>query len=146
MLWKDVNFASNRLIVPGTKSESSSRVIPMSAPLRDLFQRLHAENPGADASDLIVKHKSARKCLETACRKLGLPVFYHHAFRHYFATCCIESGVDVPTVSRWLGHKDGGQLAMKVYAHLRPAHSDAMIAQVNFEQAPSAKIVPMQAA
>jgi len=54
--------------------------------------------------------------------------------------------VDVPTVSRWLGHKDGGQLAMKVYAHLRPTHSDAMIAQVSFEQAPAAKIVPMQAA
>ena len=66
--------------------------------------------------------------------------------RHFFATCAIESGVDVPTVSRWLGHKDGGHLAMKVYAHLRPAHSDAMIAQVGFEQAPAAKIVPMQAA
>jgi hypothetical protein len=29
-----------------------------------------------------------------------------------FATRCIESGVDIPTVSRWLGHKDGGALAM----------------------------------
>jgi hypothetical protein len=46
--------------------------------------------------------------------------------------------VDVPTVSRWLGHKDGGQLAMKVYSHLRPAHSDEMIAQVSFEQTPAA--------
>jgi hypothetical protein len=26
-----------------------------------------------------------------------------------------ESGADIPTVSRWLGHKDGGPLAMKVY-------------------------------
>ena len=143
--WKHVNFDSNRLIVPGTKSDSSKRVIPMSAPLRDLLQRLRAEDPGAGPSDPIVKHKSARKCLETACRKLELPVFYHHAMRHFFATCAIESGVDVPTVSRWLGHKDGGQLAMKVYAHLRSAHSDAMIAQVSFES-PAAKMVPMQAA
>jgi integrase len=35
--------------------------------------------------------------------------------RHLFATRCIETGVDIPTVSRWLGHKDGGGLAMKVY-------------------------------
>jgi len=39
----------------------------------------------------------------------------HHDLRHLFATRCIETGVDIPTVSRWLGHKDGGGLAMKVY-------------------------------
>ena len=38
--WKHVNFDQNRLIVPGTKSDCSNRVIPMSAPLRDLLQRL----------------------------------------------------------------------------------------------------------
>ena len=112
--------------------------------MRDLLRRLHVENPGAGPSDPFVKHKSARKCLETACRKLGLPVFYNHAMLHFFATCAIESGVDVPTVSRWLGHKDGGQLAMKVYAHLHPVHSDSMIAQASFEQV--VKMVAMQAA
>ena len=66
--------------------------------------------------------------------------------RHFFATCAVESGVDVPIVSHWLGHKDGGQLAMEVYAHLRPAHSDAMIAQVSFEQTPAATLAPLQAA
>src|SRR5438093_8854872 len=60
--WKHVDFDSNRLIVPGTKSDSSNRVIPMSAPLRDLLQRLLKENPRAVPLDPIVKHKSARKC------------------------------------------------------------------------------------
>ena len=40
-----------------------------------------------------------------------------HDLRHFFATTCIESGVDIPTVSRWLGHKDGGALAMRLYGH-----------------------------
>jgi integrase len=52
--------------------------------------------------------------------------------RHLFATRCIESGVDIPTVSRWLGHKDGGALAMKTYGHLRDEHSQAMAAKVAF--------------
>jgi hypothetical protein len=26
---------------------------------------------------------------------------------------CIESGLDIPTISRWLGHSDGGALAMR---------------------------------
>jgi site-specific recombinase XerD len=49
-----------------------------------------------------------------------------------FATRCIESGVDIPTVSRWLGHKDGGALAMKVYGHLRNEHSQQMAQKVRF--------------
>jgi len=95
------------------------------------------------AKQLIVSHLlSIAEFCETA--KLGLPVLYHLAMRQFFTTRVMESGVDVPTVSRWLGHKDGGQLAMKVYFHLRPTHSDAMIARVSFEQAPA--VVPMQAA
>jgi integrase len=142
--WHHVNLDQNRLTVPGTKSDSSRRVIPISAPLRELLLRLQKENTAAGPLDPIMKHKSARKCLETACRKLGFPRFTHHSTRHFFCTCAIESGVDIPTVSRWLGHKDGGQLAMKVYAHLRATHSDSMISQVSFEQ--RQKIVPMQAA
>ena len=48
------------------------------------------------------------------------------------ATRCIESGVDIPTVSRWLGHKDGGALAMKTYGHLRREHSIAQAQRVTF--------------
>ena len=44
-----------------------------------------------------------------AARKVGMERITHHDLRHLFATICIESGVDVPTVSRWLGHKDGAR-------------------------------------
>jgi hypothetical protein len=40
--------------------------------------------------------------------------------------------VDIPTVSRWLGHKDGGALAMKTYGHLRREHSIAQALKVSF--------------
>jgi integrase len=42
---------------------------------------------------------------------------------HIFAASCIEQGVNIPTVSRWLGHQDGGALCMKTYGHLRDEHS-----------------------
>jgi integrase len=70
--------------------------------------------------------------INSACKKLGITRFTHHDLRHLFATRCIESGVDIPTVSRWLGHKDGGALAMKVYGHLRDQHSVAMAQRVTF--------------
>jgi hypothetical protein len=42
------------------------------------------------------------------------------------------SSFALSTVSRWLGHKDGGALAMRVYGHLRQEHSLAAISKVTF--------------
>jgi len=56
--------------------------------------------------------------------------------------------VDIPTVSRWLGHKDGGALAMRVYGHLRDAHSADMAKRVTFSnpqptsQSPAPEVNP----
>jgi integrase len=75
-------------------------------------------------------------------KKAGIAHLTHHDLRHLFATRCIESGVDIPTVSRWLGHKDGGALAMKVYGHLRNQHSASMAKLVNFAPVES-NIIPL---
>lgn len=48
--------------------------------------------------------------MDSAAKKVGMKRITHHDLRHLFATRCIESGMDIPTVSRWLGHKDGGAL------------------------------------
>ena len=50
------------------------------------------------------------------CRTTGIWAIHNPLtdFRHFFATPCIDAGVDITTVSRWLGHKGGGALAMRV--------------------------------
>jgi site-specific recombinase XerD len=63
---------------------------------------------------------------------MGIKRLTHHDLRHLFATICIESGVDIPTVAKWLGHKDGCVLALKTYGHLRNEHSQAMAKKVKF--------------
>ena len=73
-----------------------------------------------------------QRAIDSACKKLEIPRITHHDLRHLFATRCIESGIDIPTVSRWLGHKDGGVLAMKTYGHLRGEHEAAMAEKVLF--------------
>jgi integrase len=127
--WADVDFDKNTVKVTGGERGAKNheeRTIPMTDALRSLLLRLQ-NGPTADVNDYISQIESAKKCLQTACRRLGYPQFTHHDFRHFFATTCIESGVDIPTVSRWLGHKDGGALAMRVYGHLRNEHSSSMI-------------------
>jgi integrase len=131
--WVDVKFENDMIWLHGTKSEDSDRLIPMPAALRDFLLRLKKESPEPPQGK-IFQTDSAKKCLATACKKLDFPKFTHHDFRHFFATTCIESGVDIPTISRWLGHGDGGALAMRVYGHLQVEHSLAMIKRVSFEQ------------
>jgi integrase len=96
MLWGDVNFERGTIFLPGTKTEAAPRTIPMSERLREFLTRLKAQTK-PQPKDRIVPIKSARKCLQTTCKKLALPQFTHHDFRHFFATICIESGVDIPT-------------------------------------------------
>ena len=132
--WRDVDFETNGLTITGgergTKNDET-RTIPMTDALRGLLERLRDERQ-PKPEDHVTMNDSAKKCLQTACRRLKFEQFTHHDFRHFFATTCIEAGVDIPTVSRWLGHKDGGALAMRVYGHLRQEHSFAAIKKVHF--------------
>jgi len=118
--WEDVG--EELLLVTGgeggTKGGGARRV-PISAPLREALDGLRGDDP----QGLVFSITSPRKALGSACEALGLPHLRIHDLRHFFATWCIESGVDIPTMSKWLGHKDGGALAMRVYGHLRDEHS-----------------------
>jgi hypothetical protein len=54
----------------------------MTDALAQLFDRMRKERV-VQPADLVIGIKSARKCLETACRHLGYPAYSHHDFRHY---------------------------------------------------------------
>jgi integrase len=89
----------------------------------------------------------ARSAPDSAARKLCIPRITHHDIRHLFATVGIEAAIDIPTVSRWLGHKDGGALAMKTYGHLRREHSVAQALKVSFAPVATkqAEVIPFPA-
>ena len=114
--------------VRGTKTATSFRTIPVVPAFRTLLDALKTRKIGGRFLDAV----TSRRPLMLACKRLGLPVLRHHDLRHYFATGCIESGVDIPTVADWLGHADGGALLLKTYRHLRDKHSLAMAKTVNF--------------
>jgi integrase len=134
--WADCDFEKKEITVrgdpeTGTKNWTIRRV-PMIPDMLQLLQQMRQSRPDEPASQPLMKVRECQKAMDSACKKLGLERITHHDLRHLFATLCIESGVDIPTVSRWLGHKDGGALAMKVYGHLRDQHSVAMAQKVVF--------------
>jgi site-specific recombinase XerD len=134
--WQDIDFERGRIYVAPGKNDQS-RIVPLLDPMRELLQRIKAEprwfrNENRRKAGFVLSVVECEKALTAACEKGGVHRLTRHDLRHLFATRCIESGVDIPTVSRWLGHKDGGALAMKTYGHLRDEHSQAMAAKVSF--------------
>jgi len=134
--WADCDFDKKEIIVrgdpeTGTKNWSIRRV-PMIPDMLQLLQKLRNQRPEEPATARVMCVRECQQAINRAAQAVGMARITHHDLRHLFATLCIESGVDIPTVSRWLGHKDGGALAMKVYGHLRDQHSGAMAQRVTF--------------
>jgi len=137
--WADCDFKRGIITVrgepeTGTKGSGVPRMVPMIPEMQSLLERLLAERPEAKPADSVMRVRECQKAMDRAAKVVGIPRITHHDLRHLFATRCIESGVDIPTVSRWLGHKDGGALAMRVYGHLRDSHSVAMAQKVRFAE------------
>jgi integrase len=142
--WRDVDFDAGEIVVRGDPEVGTKnwelRRVPLIPDAHALFERMCNERPSEPLDTNVFRVGECQKALDRACKKVGADRITHHDLRHLFATRCIESGVDIPTVSRWLGHKDGGALAMKTYGHLRREHSIAQAQRVSF-----APVTPKQA-
>jgi integrase len=137
--WEDIDWQRKQIIVrgdpeTGTKNGEIRRV-PIISNMEGLLTRMKEKLGTADGTlctGPILQINRCNEALARACGEVGISRITHHDLRHLFATRCIESGVDIPTVSKWLGHKDGGALAMRTYGHLRNEHSQAMAQKVKF--------------
>ncbi len=131
VVWSDVDFFRERIHLRITKG-GKPRFVPMIPAAKALLARLQTERTEAQPSTSILRVKECQKAMDRAAKLVGIARITHHDLRHLFATQCIESGVDIPTVSRWMGHLDGGALAMRTYGHLRDEHSSLAAKKVSF--------------
>ena len=104
--------ADGTFVLGATKTPSSMRDIPLSAyaykrlrELRDSLGLIEADTP-------IVMYKGSRMSPQAATKQVAQFYKSHEDFphvtvnsmRHSFATSSIRAGIEVSTVSRWLGH------------------------------------------
>ena len=132
--WRDVDFKRGVFTVTGGErgtKNSEQRTVPLFPSLRPLLERIRGERAPA-VHECVIPISTAKKCIETACRKAGLPDFHHHSLRHCFCSNAIEAGADFKVIAGWLGHKDGGVLVAKTYGHLRDVHSMNMAKLMTF--------------
>lgn len=134
--WADVDWRENTLQIHSVKVRSGhdqdvTRIIPLNPALKQLLEKLQQKNNPKPA-DRICKVSECQRSLDRACKLAGCKRLTHHDLRHYFVTKCLQAGVDVFTLAKWVGHRDNGKLLLKVYSHLQAEHAQAMATKVTF--------------
>ena len=134
--WGDCDLLKGSLTIKGDPETGTKnwriRQVPMIPAFRKLLEDILAKRGVTESDERVLLVGNARGSLRKSTEALKLSHLSHHDLRHLFATTAIEADVDIPTISRWLGHSDGGTLAMKTYGHLRDEHSEAAAQRVTF--------------
>lgn len=128
--WEDIK--EDHIYLRGEITKNGfPRCVPFIMGTREVLSALKlVAGENIQRTDKVLPQLECKSALRYAARLAGIPNYSHHAFRHYFATRCIVSGVDIPTVAKWLGHRDNGVLLLRTYCHLLDEHSVAMARRV----------------
>lgn len=137
--WSDIDFNENtlkirntvtrirksdtekgsELIIDRAKTESSLRTVPISSALLNVLLKMKEKSVSQyviSDSDSFLSPRTFEYRYKQLLKKCGIEPLNFHALRHTFATRCIESGMDVKTLSELLGHA-GVTLTLNTYVH-----------------------------
>jgi integrase len=139
LTWGDIDWKANTITTFRHKTKTGFQ-IPIYPQVRPLLERRFAASNGA-LDENVFSVKNAKKAIASACKRLKLPAYLHRSFRRMFITRAIELGVDVKVIAEWQGHRDGGQLILSTYSHVRPVHSQRMALLMTDDVSSSSKVV-----
>ena len=94
--WSDVDFEKRIIHIRGTKTEKSDRNVPI---VPELLNELKTAPRSQDG---LLFHYSTTYISRTFHKIC--PTHKLHDLRHTFATRCLECGINLKVVQKWLGH------------------------------------------
>ena len=126
IMWHDIDLSKNILHIRGTKTLGSDRYIPISSKLKQII--LDNKN----ASDRLFPYTTNQvtKAFQRLQKKYNLD-YTLHSLRHTFATRCLESGVSIRVVQKWLGHSRIDTTS-KIYTHILSSFEFDECKKLNF--------------
>lgn len=109
-----------KIVIDVPKTETSDRLIPFSEHLAEIFRRMPNNGAyviGTDAplSPATFAHDFKRR-MQKIHAQTGTPILTPHELRHTYGTLLRESGTDIYTIQKVMGHSDIS-ITAGVYVH-----------------------------
>ncbi len=106
------------LIESTPKSETSLREIPIPDFLVEILKRFQLQDNFyiLSGSETLYDPRQLENTYTKIIKKCGIRYSKFHTLRHTFATRCIESKMDIKTLSEILGHASV-EITLKIYVH-----------------------------
>lgn len=125
--WSDDGYVK---VFDTPKTENSRRIIPVPVQLlpylRDLKRNAESKFVICGSGGKEISVRSYQRTFELILIGLGIPHRGFHSLRHTFATRAIETGMDVKSLSRILGHKNS-TVTLNRYVHTFTEHQNNMM-------------------
>ncbi|MFC2062196.1 tyrosine-type recombinase/integrase, partial [Elusimicrobiota bacterium] len=131
--WADIDLERNILYIWNSKNKES-RKIPINNVLLKFFKS-YKDNIDAKSRYVFLnskgkEYRDIRKPFKKALDNAGIKNFRFHDLRHTFASHLVMNGVEIMTISKFLGHKSI-EMTMR-YAHLSPGYKAKAIEKLNY--------------
>lgn len=128
------NGAKTSIIIGPPKSLASVRTIPLSSKITEVCRCLLPEK--ADEFVLtgtthFIEPRTLQRRFQKYASDCMLKDIHFHTLRHTFATRCVESGMDMKTLSEILGHSNA-TVTMNRYVHCSLDMKRRSMEKVNF--------------
>ena len=125
------NYVENELTIPKSGKTRFIQICPFLCTLLQKYQ-LKTKKRGLvfpTKQGTYSSNDRIRRPFERLVEKANVTKIRMHDMRHTFASLALMDGVDVPTVQKWLGHKDI-QTTMR-YIKLLPEHMQEQSKKLN---------------
>lgn len=107
----DIDYENKQIMIKGTKTKNAKRTIPVNESILALI-------PNNDIPFNFTPDAVSRE-FASICKILKFNSNVKlHSLRHTFATRCIESGVDIKLIQKWLGHSTI-KITGDIYTHVQ---------------------------
>lgn len=115
----DDNEKKTEILFTSPKTDNSKRVIPLPSEIIELLRCQDAEKGAyflTGSTEKYVEPRNMQYYFKNVLSKCGISNHKFHSLRHTFATRCIESNMDIKSLSEILGHS-GVKITLDCYVH-----------------------------
>ena len=123
--WSGVDFERAMVHVPGTKTRTSNRHLPVRPAFLAVLEGERARTGAPDDAPVVARWTNAGRDLKDACRIAGIRHVRRYDFRHTYTSLALQAGVPDAFVAAALGHANTN-MVHDTYGHLKVEHLRAV--------------------